>query len=122
MTSIRELVQSPTLARRLGYLVRPEADPAVEHVALIEDLSEVTRVSEHAIVLVTRGASTNAGRFGLDIALRLARKRSVAALVLSGPAANAVTQTSVHVANRSGTAATVSAGRRPSPDNRYHPV
>jgi sugar diacid utilization regulator len=104
VTSIRELVQSPTLARRLVYLVRPEVDPAVQHVALVEDLSEVTRVNEHAIVLVSRAGSANAGRFGLDIALRLARKRSVAALVLPGPAATAVTQTSAHIANRSGTA------------------
>jgi hypothetical protein len=75
MRSLRQLLESPTLAPLLGYLVRPELDPMVERVALIEEPREVGRVGEHAIVLLTRAASVTASTYRFDIALRVARTR-----------------------------------------------
>jgi sugar diacid utilization regulator len=103
VTSLAELVASPTLGTLLGYVARPHADPDVAHVALIEDLSELERVPEQAIVLLTRGASAAGGSYRFDMALRLARSRRVAALVLSA-GAEAVTPTAASIADRSGTA------------------
>jgi sugar diacid utilization regulator len=104
VASLRQLVESPTLAPLLGYLIRPRSDPTVERVALIEEPSEVGRVGEHAIVLFTRAGSAAASTYRFDIALRLARTRSVAAVVLSADAVTGLTPTSAAIADRSGTA------------------
>lgn len=104
MASLRQLVDSPGLAPLLGYLVQPRSDPIVERVALIEDPSEIVRVGEHAIVLLTRAASGTASTYRFDMALRLARTGSVAAIVLSAVEATSLTPTSPAIAARSGTA------------------
>jgi sugar diacid utilization regulator len=104
MASLRRLVDSPALAPVLGYLVRPRTDPVVERLAMIEEPSEVTRVGEHAIVLLTRAASATASTYRFDMALRLARTRGVAAIVLSAVDATGLTPTSAAIADRSGTA------------------
>jgi sugar diacid utilization regulator len=104
VASLRQLVESPTLAPLLGYLIRPRSDPTVERVALVEEPSEVGRVGKHAIVLFTRAGSATASTYRFDMALRLARTRSVAAVVLSAEAVTGVTPTSAAIADRSGTA------------------
>jgi sugar diacid utilization regulator len=104
VASLRQLVGTPALAPLLSYVTRPATDPAVERVALIEDFQDLRRVGEHAIVLLTRGESREAGSYRFDMALRLARSRRTAALVLSGADAAAITATSASVADRSGTA------------------
>jgi sugar diacid utilization regulator len=104
VASLRELVESPTLAGLLSYLARPRADPLVERVALVEDLRDVEHVGEHAIALLTRGASAAATGYRFDVALRMARARQVAALVLSSGDVASVTATSAAIADRSGTA------------------
>jgi sugar diacid utilization regulator len=104
VASLRQLVESPTLAPLLGYLVRPRSDPTVERVALIEEPGDVGGVGEHAIVLLTRAGSAAAGTYRFDMALRLARTRSVAALAVSADGATALTPTSAAIADRSGTA------------------
>ena len=104
MRSLRQLLESPTLAPLLGYLVRPELDPVVERVALIEEPGEVGHVGEHAIVLLTRAGSVTASTYRFDIALRVARTRRIAALVLCAVDAENLTPTSAAIANRSGTA------------------
>lgn len=110
MTSLAELVASPTLSARLGYLARPEADPQVERIALIEDLGELEGVPERALVLLSRGASADAGSYRFDMALRLAGSRGVGALVLSAADAGAVTPTAAAIADRSGTAILATGG------------
>jgi sugar diacid utilization regulator len=104
MRSLRQLLESPTLAPLLSYLVRPERDPMVERVAIIEDPGEVARVGEHAIVLLTRAGSVTASTYRFDIALRVARTRKIAAVVLYAVDAESLTPTSAAIANRSGTA------------------
>ncbi len=104
MASVRQLVDAPTMHGRLGYLARPRTDPEVRHVALIEDLDDLPGVDDHAIVLLTRGASAAASTFRFDVALRRARSRRVAAVVLAGGDVASITPTSPAVADRSGTA------------------
>jgi sugar diacid utilization regulator len=104
MTTLAKLMDAPSLNRLLTYVARPRSDPLVERVALIEDLAELAEVGEHAIVLLTRVASASAGSYRFDTALRLARARSVAALVLSSGTVGNITPTSAAVADRSATA------------------
>lgn len=104
MASLRQIVQSPTLAGRLSYLSRPRADPPVERLALIEDVADLEHVGERAMVLLTHGASAAASTYRFDMALRLARSRGVAALVLSAGDVGGITPTSAAIADRSGTA------------------
>jgi sugar diacid utilization regulator len=104
VASLRELVASPALNGLLSYVARPRVDPAVDRVALVEDLRDVQRAGEHAVALLTRDASEGASGYGLDIALRLGRSAGVAALVLTGGDISAVTPTSGAVADRSGIA------------------
>ncbi|MEA2247229.1 MAG: hypothetical protein QOH46_1758 [Solirubrobacteraceae bacterium] len=104
MASLRELVASPALNGLLSYVARPRADPVVEHVALIEDLRDVQGAGEHAVALLTHGASEAASGYGLDIALRVARSAGVAALVLTSGDIAGITPTSGAVADRSGIA------------------
>lgn len=104
MASLAQLVASPTLSSILGYVARPRADADVERVALIEDLGDIERVGEGAIVLLTRSASAAAGTYRFDMALRMARGRRVAALVLPASEVARITPTAAAVADRSGTA------------------
>lgn len=104
VASLRQIVESPTLSPLLGYLIRPRSDPTVERVALVEEPGDVGRVGEHAIVLLTRAGSAMAGTYNFDMALRLARTRSVAAVALSAVGATGLTPTSAAIADRSGTA------------------
>jgi sugar diacid utilization regulator len=104
VASLAQLVASPTLSSLLGYLARPRSDAEVERVALIEELGEIERVGEGAIVLLTRSASAAAGTYRFDMALRMARGRRVAALVLPASEVARMTPTAAAVADRSGTA------------------
>ncbi|MEA2368863.1 MAG: hypothetical protein QOH38_1581 [Thermoleophilaceae bacterium] len=104
MASLAQLVASPTLSSLLGYVARPGSDAEVERVALVEELDDVERVGEGAIVLLTRAASSAAGTYRFDMALRIARGRRVAALVLPASEAARMTPTAAAVADRSGTA------------------
>jgi sugar diacid utilization regulator len=101
---LTQLVASPTLSSLLGYVARPRSDPDVERVALIEDLGDIERVAENAIVLVAHSAATAARSYRLDMALRVARSRSVAALVLPAGDVARITPTAAGIARRSGTA------------------
>ena len=101
---LAQLLESPTLAPLLGYLVRPAETYAAEHVALIEDLAALDAVSASSIVLLTQAASATAGTYRFDMALRVARIRRITALVLSGADAERITPTAATIAARSGTA------------------
>jgi sugar diacid utilization regulator len=104
VASVAQLVASPTLSSLLGYVARPKSDPEVERVALIEELGDIARVEKGAIVLLTRGASAAARSYRFDMALRTARARGIAALVLTASEAGHMTPTAAAVADRSGTA------------------
>jgi sugar diacid utilization regulator len=101
---VRELVESPTLKSSLVYVLCPETDPAVTGVALIEDVNDLRRVEEHAIVLLTRGASASAASYRFDVAMRMARSARAAALVVSGNAFGPISPTSARTAARWGIA------------------
>jgi hypothetical protein len=104
VASLSEVVGSAALSNLLDYVTRPRSEPPVETVALVEDLSELEHVKERAIVLLTHGASAQGGSYRFDVALRLARSRHVAALVLSTADVGRITPTAAAVADRSGTA------------------
>ncbi len=102
MTSLGQLVGSPTLGSSLSFLARPPIGTPVTGVALVEDLDELERVPGQSIVLLTRAASAQANGYRLDVALRIAGSLGVAAVVLSGPAVAAVTPTAVALTDRFG--------------------
>jgi sugar diacid utilization regulator len=104
VASVAQLVASPTLSPLLGYVARPRSDPEVERVALVEELSDIERVGKGAIVLLTRSASAAASSYRFDMALRMARGRGIAALVLAASEAGRMTPTAAAIADRSGTA------------------
>ena len=95
---------SPALEPLLGYVSRPRTDPVVEGLALIEDLADLRAVPEHTVVLLTRAASEAAKTYRFDVALRVARSRRVAALVLTARDVARITPTAAAVADRSGIA------------------
>lgn len=104
MALLNELVETPELRPLLVYLLRPETDPAVTSVAVIEDVNDLGRVDQHAVVLLTRGASASAGSYHFDVAMRLARSASAAALVVSGSDFGPISPTSARIAARWGIA------------------
>ena len=110
MASLAQLVESPALRTTLGYVVRPRKQAPVSLVALVEDLDDIERVDEQAIVLLTRSASAYASTYRFDVALRIARARKVAAIVLAGADVVSITPTAAAIADRSGMAI-LAAGR-----------
>jgi sugar diacid utilization regulator len=104
VASLAQLVASPPLRGLFSYATRPHADPVVERVALIEDFADLARVPEHAIVLLSRTTSALAGSYRFDVALRAARDRSAAALVIAVNDVRRLTPTAAAVAERSGIA------------------
>jgi hypothetical protein len=102
VTSLEQLVESPTLGSSLSCLARPPAGTPVTGVALVEDLKQLERVPGQTIVLLTRAASASATSYRLDVALRVAGSLGVAALVLSGPAVAAVTPSAAALTDRFG--------------------
>jgi sugar diacid utilization regulator len=83
---------------------RPAEDPVVRGVSLIEDLGHLEHVREHSIVLLTRSVSTDVSSHRFDMALRAARNRSVAAVVLGAADFASVTSITTAIAHGSGTA------------------
>jgi sugar diacid utilization regulator len=104
VASLAQLVASPPLRSLLSYATRPRSDPQVERVALVDDLADLPRVGERAIVLLARAASAEAGSYRFDVALRAARDRSSAALVLAADDVGRLTPTAPAIAARSGAA------------------
>jgi sugar diacid utilization regulator len=104
VASLRELVASPALGPLLGYVSRPRTDRVVRRVALVEDVGDLGRVGEDAIVLLTRSASRAASTYRFDMALRVAHSRRVAALVLAAHDVPRITLTAAALADRTGTA------------------
>ena len=112
MASLAQLVESPALRTTLGYVARPRTQAPVSLVALVEDLDDIERVDEQAIVLLTRSASAYASTYRFDVALRIARARKVAAIVLAGADVASITPTAAAIADRSGMAILVATGRK----------
>jgi sugar diacid utilization regulator len=99
---VREVVESPVLSPVLRYVARPRAERRPRRIALVEDLEDLERVPEMAIVLLTRATSAQVASYRFDVALRRARARSVAAIVLSAPDAERLTASAQAVAAQSG--------------------
>ena len=111
MASLAQLVESPALRTTVGYVVRPRKQAPVSLVALVEDLDDIERVDEQAIVLLTRSASAYASTYRFDVALRIARARRVAAIVLAGADVASITPTAAAIADRSGMAILATGGK-----------
>jgi sugar diacid utilization regulator len=102
VSSLAALLASPVLSSLLGYVVPVRDDPTVSDVAIIEDLGDLGRVTGGTLVILTHGASHQAGGYRLDVALRMAGRRGAAALVLSADDAGGVTSTAAGIADRRG--------------------
>jgi sugar diacid utilization regulator len=113
VATLEQLVGSPPLSASLSYLARPQSTREVRGVALVEDVSELDRLAAGSIVLLTREASTVAGTYRFDVALRVARSAGLSGLVLSGPELADVTPTAAAIADRAGIAIL---GARPDAD------
>jgi sugar diacid utilization regulator len=111
MASLAQLVESPALRTTLGYVARPRTQAPVSLVALVEDLDDIELVDEQAIVLLTRSASAYASTYRFDVALRIARARRVAAIVLAGADVASITPTAAAIADRSGMAILATGGK-----------
>jgi sugar diacid utilization regulator len=110
VASLRQLIGSPAINPLLGYLSRTRTDQVVERVALVEDVAHLERVEPHAIVLLTDDAAASVSSYRFDMALRVARSREVAAIVLPAGHAEGVTPTAAAIASRSGISILATAG------------
>jgi hypothetical protein len=104
VVSLRELVESPSLAPLLGYVSRPQVDPLVRRVALIEDFDDLEHVDGQSVVLLTRRASAGVRSDRFDAALRAARGRGIAAVVLAASYVGDISTSAIRIADGSGTA------------------
>jgi hypothetical protein len=104
VATLEQLVASPPLSRLLTYLARPRRSPEVRGVALVEDVAALDSVGPATMVLLSRRASTVAGTYRFDVAMRVARSVGLAALVLCGPELANVTPTAAAIADRAGIA------------------
>lgn len=104
MAALSELANSPELRPLLEFLVRPEQDPEVSAVVIVEDLEHLDRAGPRTLAILTAGASEEAGTYRFDVGLRLASRAEVSAIALTGPATGEITSTAAAIAERSGVA------------------
>jgi len=83
VTTLGEILAAPGLAAVLHRLAGPVEDRSVSGASLVEDLDQIAEAGPGALVVLTAGASRSAAGYRLDMALRLAGARSVAAIVLT---------------------------------------
>lgn len=81
MRTVTDLLAAPALRDVLRQLAGPEREAAAA--VLCEELDELAGAPAGAVVLLTAGASRTASGYRLDMALRVAGSRSVAAVVLT---------------------------------------
>jgi sugar diacid utilization regulator len=77
---------------------------SVESVFLAERLFDVMDAPRRCVVVLTADACAGAERYHLDMALRMAASRDVAAIILTRAPAGEATSTSLHTARRVGVA------------------
>ncbi len=104
VATLQELVASSALASLLKYVSRPERDPVVRGVSLIEDLGHLERVPERSVVLLTRRVSAEVSSYRFDTVLGAADNRNIAAVVLNAADVASVTSITTAITDRSGTA------------------
>jgi sugar diacid utilization regulator len=71
----------------------------VEHVTIVDELAEIERAPRGCLAILTRHASTRAAGYELDLVLRRAGDRELAAVALYGPATTSIT--AIRLADRS---------------------
>jgi sugar diacid utilization regulator len=72
---------------------------AVEHVVIVDEPAEIERAPRGSVAILTRHASTRAAGYELDLVLRRAGDRELAAVALYGPATTSIT--AIRLADRS---------------------
>jgi sugar diacid utilization regulator len=102
MASLSELTSSPALRTLVDFVVRPELDPEVSSVAIVEALEDLEQAREGSLALLASSASAAAGTYRFDVGLRLASRAKVSAVVLTGEASDPVTSTAAAIAERTG--------------------
>jgi sugar diacid utilization regulator len=82
----------------------------VEQVMIVDELSDIDRAPRGCLAILTRHASTRTAGYELDIVLRRAGDRELAAVALYGPATTSVT--AIRLADRSRVALLAVSGTR----------
>lgn len=104
MALVSELAQSPALRPLVEFAVRPDPDPEVSTVAVVEDLEALEGAGPGSLAILSAAASAAAGTYRFDVGLRLASRAKVSAVVLTGERAGEMTSTATAIAERSGIA------------------
>jgi sugar diacid utilization regulator len=97
-----ELLQTPGLS--LECIAGDVGDSSVESVFLAERLFDLMHAPGRSVVVLGADACAGAERYHLDMALRMAASRDVAAVILTEAPGGEVTVTSRHTARRLGVA------------------
>lgn len=100
VTSLGTILENPAVAEAVEVLVRA-GDRDVSSVALIEDLQAIADLAQGSVAVLTTLATSQATRYRLDFAVRLAQSSGVAALVLRTEEGRRPSTTSGSLASRS---------------------
>lgn len=99
---VSDLLQTPGVL--LECIVGDADGSSVESVFLAERLFDVMDAPGRSVVVLTADACAGAERYHLDMALRMAASRGVAAIILPRAPIGEATSTSLHTARRVGVA------------------
>lgn len=99
MITAETLLAAPPVARLVEVVVPPSAESRVERVVLVEDARALRDAPARATVVLGRGASAEATKYRLDIALRVAASRGVSVVVFTGTPVD-VSPTALRIAER----------------------
>lgn len=95
--SLDALLDTP-FGAGLGIRSRPADPREITHLTLVEEISDSAALSPGAVAVLTRGCGRSAGGYQLDVLIRRAAERDVAAVVL--PCSVRRSPTAEHLATR----------------------
>jgi sugar diacid utilization regulator len=101
MVTVADVFAAPGVRPHLEILAGDPAASTASSVTLLEGPSELAGAAEGTVAVFTGHASAPAATYRFDIALRVARNRGVAAVVVSGGSFSAITSTAASIAQRS---------------------
>jgi hypothetical protein len=83
MALMAGLLAAPLLRDVVRPLAGPVNDPPVSSVVLVEALGDLVKLPKHALAVLTREASAEAGGYRMDMAIKLAASRGAAGILLT---------------------------------------
>lgn len=102
VTSLLRCLERPNLRSVLEVIAGARADPQADSVELVEELGELERCRAGSVVVLGRAASAASATYRFDVAMRMARAREIAGLVLIGDEPSTITTTAAGIAERAG--------------------